>query len=320
MVQRKLKHWIKQRVEMVPSAVQFTLEHVPEMSEEQAILARVVVQSGDSDERAREMSDSFWEQADDHSHAYEGRQRYKIRALDEESEEIGVYVFAIGIANGLSRAEPGEPNERGLLAQLMRHNQLLAQINVEQSQAVNSALISENRDLRGRVEKVEGQRQEWFELLENLHGQRHARELEMVQETARGENRSKALRLLAQYVPEAIKKLAPATSSSGLKTATVEADPLADAHDKMRRVWRIVDREWLLSHLEKPARENVDALLGIGAKVETLEQFVSRLKTLWAGLPEDVSEELQSQILARDTSLALELARLIGDDEKEAAE
>lgn len=317
MIQRKLKHWVKQRLEMVPSASAFTLEHVPEMSEEVAVLARLGVQSGDSDERARELADSVFEQADDHSHAYEGRQRYKLRALDEEGEEIGVYVFALGFANGLSRAEPGEPTERGLLAQLMRHNQLLAQINVEQSQAVNSALIAENRDLRGRVEKVEGQRQEWFELLENLHSARHQRELEMAQEAAKAETQGKALRLLAQYVPEAIKKLSPPKGGEGGKS--LSASPLESAHEKMRRVWRIIDREWLLSHLDKTAKENVDALLGIGAKVETLEQFSERLRALWVGLPEDVSEELQNQIMTRDTSLALELVALI-DGDKEAAE
>jgi hypothetical protein len=318
MIQRKLKHWVKQRIEMVPCAAQFTLEHVPEMSEEAAVLARLIVQSGDPDERARELADSLYEQADDHSHAYEGRQRYKLRALDEEAEEIGVYVFALGISGGLSRAEPGDPTERGLLAQLMRHNQLLAQINVEQSQAVNSALMSENRDLRGRVEKVEHQRQEWFELLENLHSARHARELEMAQETARQETRGKAMRLLAQYVPEAIKKLSPGGTAQAAKA--IASDPLAEAHEKMRRVWQIIDRDWLLSHMEKPARENVDALLGIGAKVETIEDFSERLRSLWTGLPEDVADELQSQIMTRDTSLALELVQLIGGDEKEAAE
>jgi hypothetical protein len=320
-IQRKLANWIRHRVEMLPSATRFELEHVPEMSEDPSILLKVDArgETHESHERSRELAEQFFELADEHSHAFTGRQRYKLRAFDFEAVEIGCYVFALGFTGAGSSAysEPGEPNERGLLAQLMRHNQQLATINVEQSQAVNSALIAENRDLRGRVEKVEAQRQEWFELLEGLHSQRHQREIEMVQEGARAETRNRALKLLSQYVPEALKKLG--NGSAPAQLTAPEPTPLEKAFSQMRRVWRVVDRPWLLSHLDDENKERVHALMGAGAPIESIERFGHELKTLWASLPEDISDELQTQILTRDPSLAGELLELL-DGQKEAAE
>lgn len=310
---------------MIPSAGRFELYHCPEMHEEEASLLRLDVEGGETHERARDLSEQIFEVADEHRQAFEGRQRYRLLALERDTmEEIGVYVFALGLGSSLARSEPGEPTERGLLAQLMRHNQQLAQINVEQSQAVNAALIAENRDLRSRVESVDKQRSEWFELLETMHSERHEREIEVLREEARSESRSRALQLLARYVPEALKQIgskgttgAPSSSGGGQIPARSE---LEEAADKMRRVWRTLDREWIAGKLDEQNRERVDSLLGIGTPPKTMEEWTDKLRSLWVSLPEDVTETIQTTILSRDPSLAMELAGLMDSENEEAAE
>lgn len=328
MTVKKVGNWIRHRIEMVPAAARFELAHSPDTGEESSILGKFEATSGESShERARELSELIYEQAEEHSQAYEGRQRYKLHAYSRDEDEVGVYVFAIGLS-GMARAEPGEPSERGLLAQLMRHNQMLAQINVEQSQAVNSALIAENRDLRSRVDRVEGQRQEWFELLENLHSERHLREMEMLQQSQAAENKAKVVSILARYIPEAMKQIGGGSRSPGSpkqetkQLAPAKSDPLADAHDKMRRVWRLLDRDWIAGHLDEQNRERVDRLLGIGEPIASLEDFADTLRALWLSLADDVTEQIQTTIFAKDAALAVELLGLLGDDDNkdEAAE
>lgn len=320
MAEKKILNWVKNRLEMVPAAVRFELYHCPEMAEEQTMLLKVpggLSKNGDGAlERSREIAAQIWETADEHSHAFEGRQRYKLTALDKSDDETGVYVFAIGLGGSLSRAEPGEPTERGLLAQLMRHNQQLASINVEQSQAVNSALMAENRDLRHRVEHVEKQRQEWFELLEDLHSQKHQRELEREKAEHDANNRARAFQLLAQFVPEALSQF---KSNKALPPGQIVKSELEEAQETMRRVWRVLDRDWVLGRMDEQNKARIDSLLGIGDKLETLEQFNDRLRLLWGSISDEVADAIQNQIFERDPELAVKLVGLLQKD-KEAAE
>lgn len=322
MLMKKIARWARQRIEQIPAAARFELWHCQEIGEPVA-LCKIQCGSGSAEDRAHEVASQFFDASDDHSKAFDSNQRYKIAAFDLSDDELAIYVFAAG--NGISspsvaRAEVGEPTEKGLLAQLMRHNQQLAQINSEQSAAVNSALIAENRDLRGRVQKVEEQRHEWFELLETLHGQRHERELELAQAHAQAEQKSKAFRLLAQFAPEVVRKLTVAPKPAPAP-ALLAAQPsqLETAHEKMRSVWRILDREWLRGHLDADNLARVESLLGAGLPLANVEEFGSKLRELWESLPLDVSEELQAMIFSRDPGLASELVGFL-PSANEAAE
>jgi len=328
MIEKKLQNWIRNRLERLPSAGRFELTHQAEMGEEQTTLLRLEAGSGEGEiyQRAKELAEQILDSAQEHATAYEGRQRYRVLALERDTfDEIAIYVFALGIGGGMARSEPGEPTERGLLAQLMRHNQQLAHINVEQSQAVNQALIAENRDLRGRVEKVEAQRAEWFELLETMHSSRHERELSMMQEAQRAETREKAIGLLMRYVPEVLKKLdlsaLSPSPSNDRTTAQLPAAPseLERAQATMRRVWRILDRDWISGHLDEQNRTRVDQLLGIGDPLKSMAEFSERLTFLWGSLSDEVTDRIQEQIVERDSALATELLTLMGSQE-EAAE
>lgn len=326
MIEKKVQNWIRNRLEMLPSAGRFELTHQSEMGEEQTTLLRLEAGSGEGEahHRARELAEQIVETAQEHASAYEGRQRYRVLALERDTlDEIGVYVFALGIGGGMSRAEPGDPTERGLLAQLMRHNQQLAQINVEQSQAVNQALIAENRDLRGRVDKVEAQRAEWFELLETMHSARHERELAMVREAQRAETKDKAIGLLLKYVPEVIKKFDLGSLDKPAQIAAPApkppSNPLEEAHAKFRRVWNLLDADTFAGHLDEQNQARVESLLGMGERFSDMGQFSDRLASLWMSLDAQVTESIQAQIFERDPALAVELLSLLGPD-TEAAE
>lgn len=325
-LEKKIANWLRNRLEMLPAAGRFELEHIPDMTEDPVLLLKLDAGSGESSfDRARELSESIHETAHQNSEAFDGRQRYRIKAFsrDDDEEEIGLYVFAMGI-EGFGRSEPGEPTERGLLAQLMKHNQALAQINVEQSQAVNSALIAENRDLRSRVDRVESQRQEWFELIEELHSSKHEREMDMLRESAKAEQRDRALGLLAKYVPEALKQLGMRGQGAQLPAAQsndvgeVETNPVADAQDKMRRVWRLLDRDYMAGHLDEQNQARVDSLLGIGDPIATMEEFSDKLRLLWSSLDDEVTDKIQEMIFTGDPMLAAELVSLMGDNEDAA--
>jgi len=124
--------------------------------------------------------------------------------------------------------------------------------------------------------------------------------------------------LLAQFAPEVVKKLTLAPRPAPALPAA-QPSPLETAHEKMRAVWRILDREWLRSHLDADNLARVESLLGAGLPLANVEEFGTKLRELWESLPLDVSEELQAMIFSRDPGLASELVGFL-PSASEAAE
>jgi hypothetical protein len=88
----------------------------------------------------------------------------------------------------------------------------------------------------------------------------------------------------------------------------------------MRRVWQILDRDWIYGHLDEQNRARVDQLLGIGDPLKSMSEFSERLTFLWGSLSDEVTDRIQEQIFERDTALATELLTLMGSQDDEAAE
>lgn len=307
-MQPKLKRWIKARLECLPGAERFELRGTDE-----TVLVRFERIEGVAyDEQAGERAEDCWQAASEHADAFEGRQRFRLIASAGEGE-VGTLVFAIGKgATGAAfsqKTDLGESTERGLLAQLMRHNQQLAAINVESVQSVLGPLISENQDLRKRIGEVEERRIEWFEALESLGGKKHERELEAVEAGARAEFRNRMMNGLAdKWIPELLAKLQSGASAAPALPAS--RGEVEDASELVRSVLGTIDKPALLRQLDSGEQATLDGLCGIGVAPATLDDFRARLRGIWLELPDEVASDLTTQILARP-DLAARLSALL---------
>ncbi len=306
-MQPKLKRWIRARLDCVPGAERFEL-----IGASEELLVRFEREARDHEEQSAERAEDCWQAASEHADAFDGKQRFRLVAYSGELT-TGTLVFAIGKgATGAAfsqKVELGESTERGLLAQLMRHNQQLAAINVESVQSVLGPLISENQDLRRRIGEVESRRTEWFEALEHLGGQKHERELEQIEAGARAEFRNRMMKGLAdRWIPELISKLQPGQASAGaLPASRGEVD---DAQELLRGVMGSIDRPALIRALSASEQAQLDSLCGIGAAPASLDDFRAKLRGIWLELPDEVTSDLTTQILTRP-DLAARLSALL---------
>lgn len=315
-MQPKLKRWIRARIETLPSAARFELVHGS--TGDELVLLRFEREAMDLDELAAARAEDAWQAASDHAEAYESKQRFRLLAFCEDGTTSGTLVFAVGqgsTAQAFSiRPDIGEATEKGLLGQLMRHNQQLAAINVESVQAVLSPLISENQDLRRRIGEVESRRIEMFQLIESLETRRHDREIEAIEAGARAEFRGKLVKSLAEkWVPELIGKLnvggGVGTSSPRLSAP----DPVSDAQATMREALSLVDREAVALALDPAGRRALNGLCGLGEAPRDMPAFRACLRSVWESLPDEITESLISR-LEQDPPLAARVMALSSED------
>lgn len=312
-MQPKLKRWIRARIETLPSAARFELVH-GSMGDE-LVLLRFERESIDLDELSASRAEDAWQAASEHAEAYESKQRFRLLAFCEDGTTAGTLVFAVGQGSTTQafsvRTDIGEATEKGLLGQLMRHNQQLAAINVESVQAVLSPLISENQDLRRRIGEVEGRRLEMFHAMEALETRRHEREIESAESATRAEFRAKMLKSLAdRWVPELLAKIDLGGKGNPRLGAS---DPMSAAQSTLRDALAVVDRETIALALDADGRRNLNSLCGLGESPRDMPAFRSQLRRLWESLPDDVTESLVTRLETRP-DLAARLASMMGDD------
>lgn len=212
----KMEKWIRERIETLPAAHYFVLVHASSefggMGGEPLLRLSVGedAMSGNAEAEATNFSKQVLEHARNHVDAFDGlKQRYKIFANDDEERVIAAYPFQLGSRMASHAVDHSEmPTDRGLLAQLMRHNDRKDELFMHLSQGVFGALISENQNLRAQRDKAEETRAQYYELTEELVSRKHERELEIStfqREEGRKDQLVKAL--ITTYGPEILKQL-----------------------------------------------------------------------------------------------------------------
>jgi hypothetical protein len=93
-----------------------------------------------------------------------------------------------------------EPTMTGAFEQLLRHNEILLHATLRGSSATNEVLATMNERLLARVADLEEKRQRYVDERDELEGQRHARELEAKQVTARETRRNEMVQHFLTHV------------------------------------------------------------------------------------------------------------------------
>lgn len=305
--EKKIAAWVKRQLGDIPAAVRFVLTH-GEDSESRTTLLKAGRGEGDMSERAAAIAASVWESASEHADCYEGKQRYALASFGAEDEEpLATLPIPIGVKS--YEHEPGEPNEKGIISQLLRTVQHQHELILTTVASVLSPLREENKDLRERSLNLEARCRESAELWEELQSAKHTRDLEALKAGSLIDLREKVGSEAMKALPFILKALS-AKPAAALPAADSKIDPVANYQQKMREVFKLVDRDAIYSCLEPGGKAQLDALLGLGANPKDSDAFKETFRAVWIALPGEVTEAIVGQLGGR-LDLAGELTDML---------
>lgn len=311
----RLHKWIVERLEQVPPAEFFSLYHASAegMSE---LLARVrVAQPGEDREaeleaEAERLNRDLGHAARAHVEAFEGtRQRYKVTA-EAGNDLLGTFAFLLGARQPSSDVQLSEPvNEKGLLGQLMRHNETQARTMQEIITATIMPVIEENRQLRRQRDSDEDRRVETFRVWEELHSQSHERSIELKDIEQSREWKNKALEaLFSTWIPEVIKRIDVRRGVGSLPAPS----PVSQCQARFRDVVRVIEKKTLVDSLSLDSQTKLDSLLGLGKDPENIEEFRTWLIEVWQELPKEVSDAIGNHLADHHPDKAQAFVEILG--------
>lgn len=110
--------------------------------------------------------------------------RFRVRGDGEEDEGLG----------------DEQPNERGLVAQVMRHNEALMRMATMGAQSTINNLTEQLKNANAEIIKLHAQRQEAFEAVESSKSLQHEREIHLLTVGNQEERKNAAFQKLASKV------------------------------------------------------------------------------------------------------------------------
>jgi len=321
MDQEKLRAWVAQRLQRIPSADSFRLHPVAgeiDSLGDPLLELRVddEVEGDDLEKEVARVVEDVVTTAEQDCAAYDNRRRLYKLVASSESETVGTFPFNLGV-----RAQPLQetglldaPTERGLLNQLMRHLESITQQSAQQSQVAMESLISENQHLRRQRDLLEDRRIEVFLKLEELESERHLRDLETRRFEKREERIDKVMGdIVTIWGPEVIKRFS-------LPAASKKSEPSNQSVEKLQGELRHVlafDRELrdkILDSLDDEHKALYDSLVGFAEAPESAEAFRTRLQALVVAIPEAIKNEIMRAMATRDPARARKFLELLGID------
>lgn len=139
-----------------------------------------------------------------------GIQRYVISLHPEgEKRAVGRYPFRLR-ANLEEFEEAGEEpaNTRGLLSQLMRHNEALAKTMVHAVSGITTVMARRLESSDNAISRLTEAQHRNMALLEEAKSEQHVRDMELLKENSKQERTDKIFEKLSLLVPVVINKLA----------------------------------------------------------------------------------------------------------------
>ena len=139
-----------------------------------------------------------------------GVQRYTV-TLYAQGEVRAVLRWPFRIrANGDEFDEAGEesPNSKGLLSQLMRHNEAIAKTMVHAVAGITTVMARRLESSDNTVTRLTEQHHRNMELLEEAKGEQHQRDMELLTTTENESRKNQMFEKLSLLVPVMINKLA----------------------------------------------------------------------------------------------------------------
>lgn len=163
-------------------------------------------------------------QADADSHGA-GVTRYLVLSYRQgESKPGSRYSFRLrgeGDPDLDEEAEGDEPaNMKGLMAQLMRHNEAMSRTLVMATNGLTATMARRLESADRMIEKLSQERTKMFEAIEESRGEQHARDMEMMLVDKSQGRKDQAFQKLMSLVPLVINKIV------GQKALPDKSDPL----------------------------------------------------------------------------------------------
>lgn len=209
----RLKGWMQARLQCAPPVSRVELHH----SKAEGIPSVVGTFSVTERDAAScvTLAEEVWDASETHASAYGKTQLYCVVAFAGVTA-VAEFPFRLkGSATEASLAESEEGTKNGLLAQLMRHNEGMARVNLEMMHGFSELFVtmhdsamrpiqSENMALRGRVSEMETTRLETFRLVEEMASEALDRSLAVKRHDKREARRDLVLKKLGKLVPQMI--------------------------------------------------------------------------------------------------------------------
>jgi len=194
----KISNFVEKRLEMVGEACtyRFALTHEVEGSKPRTLL-NCVVQRSSLDAEKERIPEEISEAAKSHAEEASRIQRYSIVAYAQDDSVLAMCPFRLKPSSSDASSElDSEPaTSKGIVAQLMRHNESLTRVYMQSFQATATMLAEEVARLRRRNDELEDKNIDMISTFEALYSEKHKRDIEVSQEIA---SESRKERLLEQ--------------------------------------------------------------------------------------------------------------------------
>lgn len=316
--------WIMERLEAAPACDVFSLFHAGIDGMGELIHRHTVGEVGDArhelDGEAETIVNYMYRHARSHAECFPSPQRYKVEAaLDNDA--VGSYMFRLAAKLQNAFVGDSEPaTEKGLMGQLMRHNEAQARTNAEMYSSVLDHLTGQVHLLRRQVDQNEERRFETFEVLESLMSEKHARDMDAKKYSDDTKRKDRLIETAVSHLPEVFKRLGGAglSGSNGLPAAPksngqkTNGAATLQAQATLRDVFRVIDRKAIADDLDDAGREKLDDLLGLGADPPSVEVFREGLLEILGSLTPDVATALQENLQNNHPEKALAFLDLLG--------
>ena len=160
-----------------------------------------------------EIAQEIWDSAEANANTLTigAAQRFIVATFrkEEDREQESAHAFVIrGRTNALGglTGDSDSSSPKGLLGQLMRHNEHHHTLAMQHMVESSNALRRDNERLRTRVEHLESKLAETYEARESLMDRSHARKLEEAKEQARAQRHEQMMGMLTSMGPLLLSK------------------------------------------------------------------------------------------------------------------
>jgi hypothetical protein len=270
-------------------------------------------------EESEAISEVFREQSAQHAISFQTRQRYRVTAEREDLGVVGSYSFSQGVKPQNTFVNESEPStERGLLGQLMRHNESMARINADMFATSMDHQSAQLGLMSRKLDKLEARREKIFEDVEEAATLRHIREIQMEEARADSARNQFAVQKAFEYAPKIWDHITGGNKPKGAleekkeRLEDMNGSAVVKAQEMLRDIFKVVDKKAISDCLDPDQLTALDSLLGLGEDPTSLEDYRIKLKGFWGGLPEEIAEGLQSHLSTHHPAKGFAFLDLMG--------
>lgn len=171
------------------------------------------IKEGHEPDSIRVLGEEIVSRAQADADGFGGVQRFVLRAYCKGNErEVGRFAFRLrGDDEGDGDGGDEAPTQKGLLTQLMRHNEANNKALVNAVGAITTTLARQLENMGDTVENLLAQRNRDFEMMESLRSQQHARDIEAYQAEQGEKRKNEIFESFKTLAPVLLNKLAGRT-------------------------------------------------------------------------------------------------------------